>query len=90
MMKIILSKNSEAFLNQLPAKHLYQILIRMEDLAKNPPPLNQVALKGNLRNYSRISSGEYRIIFTIEANTLKIVLIGKRNDGEIYKILKRK
>ena len=90
MMKIILSKSSEAFLNRLPEKHLQQILMRMEDLAKNPPPLDQVALKGNLRNYSRISSGEYRIIFTMEGNILKIILIGKRNDGEIYKILQRK
>ena len=90
MMKIILSKSSEAFLNRLPEKHLQQILMRMEDLAKNPLPLDQVALKGNLRNYGRISSGEYRIIFMIEDNNLKIVLVGKRNDAEIYKILKRK
>ena len=90
MMKIILSKSSEAFLNRLPEKHLQQILMRLEDLAKNPPPLDQVALKGNLRNYSRISSGEYRIIFTIADNNLQIVLVGKRNDAEIYNILSRK
>lgn len=90
MMKIILSKSSEVFLSRVPEKHLQQILMRMEDLAKNPPPLDQVALKGNLRNYGRISSGEYRIIFMIEDNNLKIVLVGKRNDAEIYKILKRK
>jgi len=47
-------------------------------------------LKGHLRDYGRIRSGEYRIIFTIEDNNLKIVLVGKRNDAEIYKILKCK
>lgn len=66
MKKVILSKNSEAFLKSLPSKHLQQILMRIEDLAKNPPPFEQVILKGNLRHYGRISSGEYRIIFTMK------------------------
>ena len=42
-------------------------------------------------HYYRISVGEYRIIYRIDVvnNVLIIAVIGKRNDDEVYKRLKR-
>ena len=39
----------------------------------------------------RVDVGEYRIIyrFDVDAQIIEVVLIGKRNDGEVYKQLKR-
>jgi len=39
--------------------------------------------------YRRASIGEYRIIYRVEEETLRIPLIHKRNDDEVYKRLKR-
>ena len=33
--------------------------------------------------------GEYRIIYRIQEDILKIALIGKRNDAEVYRQLER-
>jgi mRNA interferase RelE/StbE len=41
-------------------------------------------------HYWRVDIGEYRIIYEVEGNTLCIILIGKRNDDEVYKKLRRK
>ena len=38
----------------------------------------------------RADVGEYRIIYTVENDTLNVFVIGKRNDAEVYKKLKRK
>jgi mRNA interferase RelE/StbE len=45
-------------------------------------------IKG-LPPFRRLKSGEYRIVFYIEGEELHITLIGKRNDDDIYKKLKR-
>ena len=45
-----------------------------------------------IRGYApmrRLRAGEYRIVFRLEVEVVKIVLIGKRNDDEVYKMLER-
>ena len=37
----------------------------------------------------RIKSGEFRVIYALDGEVLQIRLIGKRNDGDIYKALER-
>ena len=54
----------------------------------DPDSLPSVELKG-YAPYRRAKSGEYRIIFYVEAGTLFVPLIGKRNDDEVYQLLKR-
>ena len=39
--------------------------------------------------YRRADIGEYRIIYRVESDTLLIPLIGKRNDDDVYKRMKR-
>ena len=38
--------------------------------------------------YRRADIGEYRIVYRVEGDCLKVALIGKRNDDEVYRQLK--
>jgi mRNA interferase RelE/StbE len=40
---------------------------------------------------SRVDSGEYRIVYRFDTNLdlVEVILVGKRNDDEVYKQLKR-
>ncbi len=40
--------------------------------------------------YYRVDSGEYRIVYRFDAENVYVILIGKRNDDEVYDKLKRK
>jgi mRNA interferase RelE/StbE len=53
----------------------------------NPKPHDSKELKG--QPYRRTDIGEYRIIYRVEENVLKIALVGKRNDSAVYKKLAR-
>jgi mRNA interferase RelE/StbE len=37
-----------------------------------------------------VDCGEYRIIYRLDDDVLRIALIGKRNDDQVYEIFKRK
>jgi mRNA-degrading endonuclease RelE of RelBE toxin-antitoxin system len=39
----------------------------------------------------RVDSGEYRIVYCFDPNAdlVEVILVGKRNDDEVYKQLKR-
>ena len=88
MYAINLSRQAAAFLESLPAKQARQIAERLQSLANDPQALPSELLKG----YSpmrRLRAGEYRIIYTVDEQTLQVRLIGKRNDDDIYKALER-
>ena len=88
MPRIDLSRQAAEFLRELPAKPARQIAEKLQQLAADPTALPSEALKG-YAPMRRLKSGEFRIIFAIEANVVQIRLIGKRNDDEIYKALER-
>ncbi len=88
MLKIDLSRDAERFLKKIPAKHGKQIAERLTALMQNPESVPSAELKG-YAPYRRAKSGEYRIVFYVEDDTLFVPLIGKRNDDEVYQLLKR-
>jgi len=51
----------------------------------NPKPRDSKELKGH--PYRGADIGEYRIIYRVEEDVLKIALVGKRNDSAAYKKL---
>ncbi|QWR78928.1 type II toxin-antitoxin system RelE/ParE family toxin [Candidatus Magnetomonas plexicatena] len=75
------------FLDKLDAKQFRQIIKKVFGLMKNPFPTDSENLRGN--QYKRVDAGEYRIVYLVDDNILKIVTIGKRNDSEVYRRLKR-
>ena len=52
----------------------------------DPRPADSKSLKG-YPGFYRVDSGEYRIIyrFVPEDDLVEIILVGKRNDDEVYK-----
>ena len=88
MLKINLSKDAERFLRKVPGKHAKQIALRLQELMTGPDAVSTIELKG-YAPYRRAKSGEYRIIFFVADDTLHVPLIGKRNDDEVYQLLRR-
>ena len=91
MLRIDIAKRVEKFQARLPAKHRRQIAARIIDLANDPNAQDTKALQG--ADFRRADSGEYRIAYRIAhrvtGQALQIVLVGKRNDDEVYRQLKR-
>ena len=85
-MKIDFSKATKKFLDDLPPKQFRQIVNKILALADNPHPQDSKTLTGS--SYLRADIGEYRIIYLVQGDTLLVHLVGKRNDGEVYRNLK--
>ena len=90
MIVIDLKVKAKKFIQLLPPKHKRQIKDRILELQDDPMPHDSKKLLG-YENYNRIDIGEYRIIYRYEGkkDLVTIVLIGNRNDDEIYRIAKR-
>lgn len=89
MLKLRLSKDSVKFVKKLPPKQQRQIGLKIQELRKNKGSHDSRPLKGF--PYLRADVGEYRIIYEIENDVLLLILlIGKRNDDEVYRRLVRK
>ena len=88
MLRVNLSRQAAKFIKKLSIKHARQVATKITGLRSNPYPPDSSKLKGY--SYHRTDIGEYRIVYQVEAKILEILLIGKRNDDEVYKKLKRK
>jgi mRNA interferase RelE/StbE len=88
MLKIEISKRAGKFLITLPPKQGRQLAVKIQQLRENPEPNDSLLLKG-FTPYRRADQGEYRIIYYVQDDTLKVDLIGKRNDDDVYKQLRR-
>lgn len=40
--------------------------------------------------YQRLEVGEYRVIYRADEEKVYVVMVAKRNDGEVYRLLERK
>jgi mRNA interferase RelE/StbE len=85
MLNIQLSARSRDFLTKIPKKHAGQIAQKIQEIALDENTRPAHPLKG-FPLYYRVKSGEYRFIYKIENGTILLILIiGKRNDDEIYR-----
>ena len=73
-------------LNKIPLKQYKQVTMKLLSLQKNPFPQDYKKLKGYDKAY-RVDQGEYRILYTVEDDKIRIFKIGKRNDDEVYQNL---
>lgn len=87
MRKLDLTSDAHKFLSGLPAKQFRQVLLKTLDLMKDPRPHDSKALQGF--PYYRVDVGEFRIVYTFDSENLRIAKVGKRNDAEVYRNLKR-
>lgn len=90
MLLIDLKPKAKKFINTLPPKHKRQVKDSILSLRETPVPHDSKKLLG-YEDYIRIDIGEYRIIYRYEVDKklITVVLVGKRNDDDIYRIAKR-
>ena len=90
MAKIDLKPKAQKFIESLPPKHRRQVKDQILALQGKPCPHDSKKLQG-YENYNRVDIGEYRIIYRyeIKRDIVTVILVGKRNDDEIYRIAKR-
>lgn len=84
------SKDALDFIRKMQPKQARQILFRILDLCQNPNPPDSKVIQGLSGNLRRIDSGEFRIVYRLQGDTLEILVVGKRNDDEVYRELSRK
>ena len=85
MLKLLVSKKAQKFLDALPAKQFRQVVKKVFVLLENPRPHDSEELRGY--PFLRNDVGEYRIIYDVQGDTLRLILVGKRNDEEVYRQL---
>lgn len=88
MRKLELHKGVLKDLETWPAKQYRQVVSATLDLLNDPHPHYSQALSGS--GDSRITVGEYRVIYRMDDETVFVAAFGKRNDDEIYKMLDRR
>ena len=88
MNKLDITKTAIKFLEKLPPKQFRQIVRTIFKLREVPEPHDSKQLIGH-PEYRRVDIGEYRIIYRVDGDVVKICIAGKRNDSEIYKRFKR-
>jgi mRNA interferase RelE/StbE len=78
------------FLKGLQPKIAAQISKKVLSLNVDPLPADSKELVG-YSGYYRVDSGEYRIVYCFmpEQDLVVVILVGKRNDDDVYKKLKR-
>lgn len=87
-MKLRLSKVAHDFLETLPPKQFRQVVTKVFRLLTEPYPHDSQQLKGY--RYHRVDIGEYRVVYETIEDQLHVLLIGKRNDDDVYRQLKRR
>ena len=81
-------KRTNDFLKGLQPNIAAQIAKKVLALNVDPLPADIKQLSG-YSGYYRVDSGEYRIIyrFNPQEDLVEVILVGKRNDDEVYKKL---
>ena len=88
-LSIKISKQAGKFIGKLPPKQYKQVVNAALSLMKEPEPHDSKLLKGSKDNNRRVDIGEYRVIYREQDEIILVLVIGKRNDDEVYEILDR-
>ncbi len=87
-MKLRITKAARDFLSELRAKQFRQVVMAILQLLTDPHPHDSKQLKGY--PYDRVDVGEYRVVYEVEGDEVHVMLVGNRNDDEVYRLLKRR
>ncbi len=58
---------------------------RIDALAQDPRPPGTVALKGSERGHVRIRVGDYRVVYRVEDNVLRVLVVRVAHRREVYR-----
>jgi mRNA interferase RelE/StbE len=88
MLRIKISNDAEKTLKRVPPKHQRQIARRIDALRADPEATDTKQLQGYL--FRRADIGEYRIVYAVAGEILYVEVVGRRNDSDVYRRLKRR
>jgi mRNA interferase RelE/StbE len=88
MRRLILHREVLKELEALPARQFRQVVVAIFDLVINSMPHYSKQLQGS--EYRRLAVGEFLAIYRADDTAVNVPALGKRNDGEIYRLLDRK
>lgn len=89
MTALKITKSAAKFWDGLDAKQYKQVGKAIIGLLNDPKPHDSQVLKGARNDERRVDVGEYRIIYVIAEEKIEVLIIGKRNDDEVYRIWKQ-
>jgi mRNA interferase RelE/StbE len=88
-MKLQMTKQVMKACQSLDAKQYRQVVSAIVGLLANPEPHDSQQMRGATRGERRLDVGEYRVVYAIEGETVDVLVVGKRNDDEVYRIWER-
>lgn len=88
-LKVLLYDDAKDFLEALPIKRRQQVARKILALVKDEPSAQSKGLVG-FEPLRRLRSGDYRIVYFVESETLHVVFIDNRNDDKVYRKVLRK
>jgi mRNA interferase RelE/StbE len=88
-MNLDMTKQALKAAKKLDAKQFRQVISAVLALMENPEPHDSQILKGASRGERRIDVREYRVIYAVKDNLVEVLVIGQRNDDDVYKIWER-
>lgn len=83
------TKESLEFIRALEPKQFKQVMNKVLGLLLDPTPSDSSTLKG-YADLLRVDIGEFRIVYRFDEKQVSVLVIDRRNDGEVYKKLGRK
>jgi mRNA interferase RelE/StbE len=84
MRSLRFSRDAMKFADGLDPKQYKQVHSKIMSLMINPRPNDSIQMKGREGRF-RADIGEFRVIYSFDDDEVDIVLVGKRNDDEVYK-----
>jgi mRNA-degrading endonuclease RelE of RelBE toxin-antitoxin system len=85
MRVVNLSRDAEKVLRRVPEEHRGQLASKLLALSENPRPNDAKKLVDS--SYLRVTVGEYRVVYSITADAIEVVLLEKRDS--VHKKLRR-
>lgn len=82
MYEVIVEKSVVKQLQKIPQRYYSKIKITINNLANDPRPVGCLKLKG--REGYRVRVGDYRIIYEIKDQQLKILVISVAHRKDVY------
>jgi mRNA interferase RelE/StbE len=86
MYDVQIGRDAEKFIRKQDKDIQRQLLKKLHALADNPRPAGYETLKGTDVLF-RIRSGDYRIVYTIEENILRVLVVAVGHRKDIYRKL---
>ena len=68
----------------LPRRMQERVLDAIEDLEQNPRPSGVTKMRGEADTY-RVRSGDYRILYTIEDDVLRVLVVKVGHRSDVYR-----